>query len=90
MDKAIEDLIGEIEKNNVQIGKLLDNNVKLARKLKERPDEDWDWVSVATASRVWDISQPAVYQKITRGQLKCRKFGGKVYVSLSELKAIND
>lgn len=88
--KTIEDVLTEIEKNNKEIGEILDKNKKLAQDLRNRPDEDWDWVSVSTASRFWNISVAKMYQRINRGSLKCRRFDGKVYVSLKEVKEIAD
>lgn len=88
--RTVEDTICEIEKNNATIGNLLKENQNLARELRERTDEDWDWVSVATASKFWNITQAMIYQRINRGQLNCRKFGNKTYVSMKDIKAIND
>lgn len=77
MEKTVEKLITEIEKNNKVIETLLAENKKLAIALKDRPDEEWDWVSVSTACKQWDISPAKMYAKINDGKLTTKRFDQK-------------
>lgn len=88
--KTVDEIIHEIEKNNRLMGSLLTENRQLAKELKERPVEDWDWIPVATACKLWDISPAKLYQKINAGKLQTKRFDSKIYVSKSEVIAIND
>lgn len=87
---SVEMVIEEIEKNVKQIDKLQETNKLLVRNLKERPTEDWDWVSVSTACKKWDISPAKMYDRISRGDIRTRRFDNKIYVSLSEVMNIDD
>lgn len=87
---SVEMVIEEIEKNVKQIDKLQDYNKLLVKNLKERPTEDWDWVSVSTACKKWDISPAKMYDRISRGDIMIRKFDNKIYVSLREVMNIDD
>lgn len=90
MEKPIEEVLTEIEKNNRQIDKLQEINKDLMNKLRERPTDDWDWVSVSTASKKWDISLAKMYDRISRGDIMIRKFDNKIYVSLKDVMQIDD
>lgn len=88
--QTIEDCLEELDKKNRAIEKLLGETKALVKEIRARPDEDWDWVSVQTASKKLDVSQAMIYQRLNRGQLESKRFGGKIFVSLKELKAVND
>lgn len=88
--KTLEDCLEALEKKNQAIEKLLGESKLLVKEIRSRPDEDWDWVSVQTASKKLDVSQAMIYQRLHRGQLGSKRFGGKIFVSLKELKAVND
>ncbi len=88
--KTVEDIISEIDKNNEEMTKLLTKNKVLAESLKNKPSEEWDWISTKTASKMWDVSLQMIYKKIQKGQLRYKMFEGKYYVSLSQLKEIDD
>lgn len=88
--KTVDDVISEIEKNNREIERCLYHNQKLAQELRNRPTDDWDWVSVTTACKIWNISQAMMYRKINSGKIQFRKFENKTYVSLKEVLDIDD
>lgn len=90
MEKPIEELIVRFEKNIKQQELILKEQEEIARELRDRPQEDWDWVSVNTACKQWNISLCKMYSKINAGKIKTKKFDNKTYVSLSEVRAIDD
>lgn len=88
--RTVEEIINSIEKNNKDMAGLLNENKQLAKELKELPEESWDWISVSTACKLWDISPAKMYAKINAGKLKTKRFESKIYVSKSEVMSIND
>ena len=91
MNKSIEQVIDEIKKNNIVMANLLKENVKLAQELEDRPDEEWDWIPLSTASKILNISYPNVFNRYQSGKFKkVRRIGNKIYVSMAEIKQIDD
>lgn len=85
-----EEIISEIEKNNMEIRKLQKINDVLTEGLKQRKNEDWDWVSVKVAANFLDVSSGMIYARINGGKLEVKRIGSKTFVRMSEIKAIND
>lgn len=88
--RTVEDIIHQIDKNNESISELLVDNRKLARELKELPKQDWDWISVSNASKLFDMCPAKIYERVNSGKISSKHIGSKIYVSKSEIMAIND
>lgn len=86
----VEEVINRITSNVKKIDEIQNENKKLLSDLKVRPEEDWDWVSVSTASKIWDISICKMYHRIQKGDIRTKKFENKIYVSLEDVKKIDD
>lgn len=88
--KTVDQIISTIELNLRHIDEIQEQNKTLLKNLRERPAEDFDWISVSTACKMWDISPAKMYDRIARGDIKVRKFDSKMYVSLTDVKNIDD
>lgn len=51
-----------------------------------RERESWRWASVRQAAERLDVSEHAIHQRVSRGQLPHRKLEGRVYI---DMKAVD-
>ena len=75
--------LSEIDTNRTQVEQMLNE-------LSHLPAEEWDWISVAHASKETGISVSTLYNKINNGSLECKKIESKRLVRMSDIMAIND
>ena len=87
---AVTEIIEKIRKNNEQIRLLSAENDKLNSQLEVAEFADWDWIPVKKAADAIGLSVGFIYNRINEGKLQSKRFGSKICVMSSEVKAIND
>jgi hypothetical protein len=85
-----EDIFSELKKQQALINNANKRIKELMTDLEQLDSLDWDWISVRKGADMLDISVSILYRKIENGSLNVRRIGSKQYVSISELKGIDD
>lgn len=88
---VVEQIIEKMEEQEKIILQAIRENRKLLDDLKNTDSENYDWVSVAEGAKLIKVSLATVYRFVNTGKIqKIKHIGAKIFVSKSELMAIDD
>ena len=86
----VEEIIKELQRQDKVITDALVNKQSLYEQLAKAGTEDFDWITVQTASKILGVSVGTIYNKINAGELNTKRIKTSVRVSKKEILAIND
>ena len=86
----VEEIIKELRRQDKVINDALANKQLLYEQLAKAGTEDYDWITVLTASEILGVSVGTIYNKINAGELNTKRIKTSVRVSKKEILAIND
>lgn len=87
--KRIE-LLKEMESERKKIQNSAKRLGELQAELDKCDMEEWDWISVPTASKLINVNVQSIYNKINKAELRVKYFGAKMFVSKKEILNLND
>lgn len=86
----VEEIIKELSRQDKVIADALSTKQLLYEQLAKAGTEDFDWITVQTASKILGVSVGTIYNKINAGELNIKRIKSSVRVSKKEIMAIDD
>ena len=86
----VEEIIKEMQRQDKVINDALQTKQLLYEQLAKAGTEDFDWITVQTASKILGVSVGTIYNKINAGELKTKHIKSSVRVSKKEIMEIDD
>ena len=86
----VEEIIKELRRQDKVINDALITKQSLYEQLVKAGTEDFDWITVQTASKILGVSVGTIYNKINTGELNTKHINSSVRVSKKEILAIDD
>ena len=86
----VEEIIKELSRQDKVIADALSIKQSLYEQLAKAGTEDFDWITVQTASKILGVSVGTIYNKINAGELNTKRIKSSVRVSKKEIMAIDD
>ena len=85
-----EAIIAEIKKIDRDEQMLRERRMQLVSSLMQADGDDWDWITVRTASSKSGRSVTFLYDRIKEGRLSVKHHGSLKLVRESEIKSMDD
>lgn len=87
----VEELLEEYKKERELASAAMKRQDEILAQIVAAKDADWDMVSVKKAAQKAGVSVGLIYQFVTNGKLvNVQRKNTKLFVSMAELKALND